>query len=186
LYVYKANQEVLNTVGLAAVASGLGNMRDCPLDKTGRFSLPAEYRKELPEKLVIARSFGESYKYLKIYGSDDYLNWVKEYFKSIGGYNPAFKQHRDRRNFLHHKKCTVEVDGNGRLLIPKNLQEFAQLQPGKAVTVCGSDDHVQVWNPDTYAVYEAEMENLEFFVDEGSLVDAVQSSRLTPDATEDD
>jgi MraZ protein len=143
-------------------------MRDCPLDKSGRFSLPAEYRKELPEKLVIVQSWGEDDKYLKIYGAADYEQWIEDYFNDRGGYKRHIKQHKKIRDRLHHIRHSFEADDNGRLSVPKHLLEYAGLQPGKTVKVCGSYDHVQVWNPDAYDAFCADSDDIALYVDDDS------------------
>jgi MraZ protein len=53
-----------------------------------------------------------------------------------------------QRNFLSGV-VTVELDGNGRLLIPKNMLAYAKLD--KDVMLVGLGSKVEVWNP---AIYE--------------------------------
>jgi MraZ protein len=43
---------------------------------------------------------------------------------------------------------TVELDGNGRLLIPKHLLAYAQVD--KDVMLVGTGSKVELWNPTIY------------------------------------
>jgi MraZ protein len=52
-----------------------------------------------------------------------------------------------QRNFFSGT-ATVELDANGRLLIPKNLLAYAQLE--KDLTLVGMGNKVEVWNPSLY------------------------------------
>ena len=53
-----------------------------------------------------------------------------------------------QRNFLSGV-VTVELDNNGRFLIPKNMLGHAQIE--KEVILVGTGNKVEVWNP---AIYE--------------------------------
>ena len=46
----------------------------------------------------------------------------------------------------------VELDSMGRVLIPKRMQEYAQLE--KEVIVVGAATRIEIWNP---TLYEREM-----------------------------
>ena len=43
---------------------------------------------------------------------------------------------------------TVEMDNNGRILIPKNMLNYAQLD--KDLVLVGVGNRVEVWNPKLY------------------------------------
>jgi MraZ protein len=47
------------------------------------------------------------------------------------------------------------LDAQGRLVLPPALREFAGLT-SEAVVV-GSRDHIELWEPDKWATYSAEM-----------------------------
>jgi MraZ protein len=53
----------------------------------------------------------------------------------------------------------VDLDRQGRLVIPAVLREFAQLE-AEAVVV-GSRDHLELWSPQRWAAYSARMDDPE-------------------------
>jgi MraZ protein len=51
----------------------------------------------------------------------------------------------------------VELDRQGRVVVPAVLREFAQL--GDEAVVVGSRDHLELWSPDRWAAYSARMDD---------------------------
>ena len=52
-----------------------------------------------------------------------------------------------QRNFFSGT-ATVELDANGRFVIPKNMLSYAQLE--KDLILIGMGNKVEVWNPSIY------------------------------------
>ena len=66
---------------------------------------------------------------------------------------PFVKQRKMRPLFAFAARC--EVDGQGRILLPQNLREYAGLE--KNVTVIGCNNHAELWDSDAWkSVYDAE------------------------------
>jgi MraZ protein len=119
----------------------------CKLDAKGRLVLPSRIKAQLPEpegevqELVIRRGFENC---LIIYPMVEF----KKVFSKISGLNEFKEEHRIlQRNFLSGV-VTVELDNNGRMLIPKNLLAYAQID--KDVMLVGTGSKVEVWNPTSY------------------------------------
>lgn len=114
------------------------------LDVKGRLVLPARIKAQLPEgshELVIRRGFEPC---LIVYPVVEF----KKVFSKISGLNEFNEEYRKlQRNFLSGV-VTVELDGNGRFLIPKNMLTYAQLE--KEVMLVGTGNKVEIWNPKTY------------------------------------
>ncbi len=116
------------------------------LDVKGRLVLPARIKAQLPEgeshELVIRRGFEQC---LILYPMIEF----KKVFSKISGLNEFNEEYRKlQRNFLSGV-VTVELDGNGRFLIPKNLLTYAQID--KVAMLVGLGSKVEIWNP---AIYE--------------------------------
>lgn len=114
------------------------------LDAKGRLVLPARIKAQLPEgdaELVIRRGFEPC---LIIYPMVEF----KKVFSKISGLNEFNEEYRAlQRNFLAGI-ATVELDGNGRFLIPKNMLTYAQIE--KDALLVGIGNKVEVWSPNVY------------------------------------
>lgn len=114
------------------------------LDAKGRLVLPSRIKAQLPEgdsELVIRRGFEPC---LIIYPMVEF----KKVFSKISGLNEFNEEYRLlQRNFLSGI-VTVELDGNGRFLIPKLMLTYAQVE--KDAMLVGIGNKVEVWNPTVY------------------------------------
>ncbi|MGE0772461.1 MAG: division/cell wall cluster transcriptional repressor MraZ [Cyclobacteriaceae bacterium] len=119
------------------------------LDAKGRLVLPARIKAQLPmeagsegpTELVIRRGFEQC---LILYPMVEF----KKVFSRISGLNEFNEEYRKlQRNFLSGV-VTVELDANGRFLIPKNMLGYAQLE--REVTLVGMGNKVEIWNPQHY------------------------------------
>ena len=120
---------------------------ECKLDAKGRLVLPARIKTQLPEpdggglELVIRRGFEQC---LIIYPMVEF----KKVFSKISGLNEFNEEYRKlQRNFLSGV-VTVELDSNGRFLIPKNMLAYAQAD--KDAMLVGTGSKVEIWNPSIY------------------------------------
>jgi MraZ protein len=107
--------------------------------------LPARIKAQLPEggghELVIRRGFEQC---LIIYPMVEF----KKVFSKISSLSEFNEEYRKlQRNFLSGV-VTVELDNNGRFLIPKNMLTYAQVD--KDAMVVGMGNKVELWNPSIY------------------------------------
>lgn len=115
------------------------------LDAKGRLVLPARIKSQLPEgdsqELVIRRGFEPC---LIVYPMVEF----KKVFSKISGLSEFNEEYRKlQRNFLSGV-VTVELDANGRFLIPRNMLTYAQLE--KEVLLVGTGSKVEIWNRSVY------------------------------------
>ena len=117
------------------------------LDAKGRLVLPARIKAQLPatgedsQELVIRRGFEPC---LIVYPMVEF----KKVFSKISGLSEFNEEYRKlQRNFLSGV-VTVELDGNGRFLIPKNMLTYAQIE--KDAMLVGTGSKVEIWNPSVY------------------------------------
>lgn len=69
-------------------------------------------------------------------------------FSKIRGLNEFNPEHRAlQRNFLSNT-TQVDLDGSGRILVPKLMMRYAGLE-NEAVVV-GMGNRIEIWNPDQY------------------------------------
>lgn len=121
---------------------------ECKIDAKGRIVLPAKLKAKLPEvstsELVVKRGFEPC---LVIYPM---LEW-KKVFNKVSGLSEFNKEFRTfQRSFLRGA-TEVDMDGNGRVLLPKTMIKFADIE-GEVIVV-GTGNRLEVWNPEKYEEY---------------------------------
>ena len=112
---------------------------DCTVDAKGRMVLPARIKSNLPEldagNVVLTRGFEAC---IVLYSQTEF----KKIYSKVSGLNEFSEEYRVfQRNFFRGIN-EVELDNNGRLLIPKMLVGHAQLD--KEVTVVGMGNRVEI------------------------------------------
>ena len=117
---------------------------DHALDEKGRVSIPVRFRDviqgDLPEPPYITNHFFNHERCLSIYPG-------KEWQRLIGriGEKAQFDPNVQRfLNFYVGGAHEVELDKQGRILIPPDLRTFAQLE--RDVTFSGQLNHVDLWD----------------------------------------
>ena len=104
------------------------------LDAKGRLFIPAKLREELGDTFYVTVS---PEKCLSAYSQE---NWKGISEKAAAMSN--VQQRKVRPLFAYAARC--ELDGQGRILLPQHLREFAGLT--KSVTVVGSNNHAEFWD----------------------------------------
>ncbi len=112
------------------------------LDAKGRLSLPADFRRELPETLMVTQSPTDDY--LMVYDVEGFGAWVEQLFEKDGGYSPRDPKHIAFRRVLNSRAKRVEQDGSGRIGISAELRTIAGLE--KEVVLVGNTDHFEIWD----------------------------------------
>jgi MraZ protein len=107
------------------------------IDDKGRLTLPAKFRPVLGQGVVITRGID---KCLFIFTLDEFQRIADKV-------SELPMTQADGREFSRHffsGASDVEVDKQGRILIPQNLREYAELDGDVMVT--GVNKRIEVWN----------------------------------------
>ena len=80
--------------------------------------------------------------------------WQENWTELVEG--KASDQLRDSERRIYPSASEIELDGQGRMVIPAKLRTYANL--GNEVTVAGVRDHIEIWDRATWQTYQ---ENLE-------------------------
>lgn len=108
----------------------------------GRIVLPKKFRQKLEgNSLVLSRGFEGCIWGFTVSG------WGKEAGKQTE-VSATDRQARDLRRYLFSAAEEVELDGQGRFVIPKQLLSYAQLE--SEVVLVGTGDHFEVWSPPSW------------------------------------
>ncbi|MEW6031609.1 MAG: division/cell wall cluster transcriptional repressor MraZ [Bacillota bacterium] len=111
------------------------------IDDKGRLSLPAKFRLELGERVVITKGLERC---LFVFPMKEFEALVER----LKGLPLGRKEAREFSRFLLAGSTDVEVDGHGRVLIPQNLREYAGLE--RETVVIGVSSRVEVWDRQAY------------------------------------
>ncbi|WP_445736823.1 division/cell wall cluster transcriptional repressor MraZ [Mariniflexile sp.] len=119
---------------------------DCKVDAKGRLMMPAALKKQLssvlPNGFVLRRSVFQ--KCLELYPMGEWHVLMQK----INKLNKFKKKNNDFiRRFTAGVKM-VEVDVNGRLLIPKDLTVFANIS--KDIVITSAINIIEIWDKDLY------------------------------------
>ncbi|MFA6456303.1 MAG: division/cell wall cluster transcriptional repressor MraZ [Bacteroidota bacterium] len=118
------------------------------IDNKGRINIPAKMRKNLaPEannSFVVTRGFESC---IFVYPNDE---WAKREAE-IGSLQQTNPQDRLFTRLLLQYATDVELDGQYRIVLPKELIQYAHIE--NDVVILGVFDRIEVWNPDEYKKY---------------------------------
>ena len=122
---------------------------DYSVDNKGRINIPSRLRKyispEANDTFVITRGYEQC---LYVYPLDEW-NKVEENIRQLSTTNP---KHRFFMRTLLERATESQLDGQFRITIPKELLQFAGIE--NEVFIIGVLEHIEVWNPGTYAEYQ--------------------------------
>jgi MraZ protein len=111
------------------------------VDEKGRLKVPAEYKRVIDEKY--AQKFyitSQDGVVAQVYPFEEWER-IEQRLAALSTYNPTKKKFLTRTNYYGQ---VVEMDGQGRLLIPQILREAAQIRG--EVAVLGNLTYLEVRN----------------------------------------
>ena len=126
------------------------------MDVKGRMSFPAKLREIIGEKFTVTKGLDGC---LFVYSEENF----KEKAEKIESL-PLAKGRKLQRHFMASAH-DVEVDKQGRILIPQNLREVAGLETD--IAVVGVSDRCAIWD-------KTRWEELNSDVDEEELLNALE------------
>ena len=119
------------------------------LDEKGRLFLPAKFRDQLTEGLVVTR--GQE-RCLTVWAMADFQGMTDRLREAP----VTNKGARDYVRMLFAAASQEVPDKQGRITIPGSLREYASLT--KDVVVIGSMNRIEIWDPTAWATYSEEQE----------------------------
>ena len=119
------------------------------LDDKGRLILPAKFRDELADGLVIAK-FQE--RCLAIWPISSFVDMTK----TVRSASSSQQGVRDYQRILASGASNETPDKQGRITIPPKLREWASLT--KDVVVIGAMNRLEIWDEAAWTAYSEEQE----------------------------
>jgi MraZ protein len=118
------------------------------VDSKGRINIPARLRKyvspEANDTFIVTRGFERCFV---LYPLDEW-NALEG---SVRELSPANAQHRFITRTLLQHATEAQLDGQSRIMIPKELLLFAGIED--QVFIVGVLERIEVWNPKEYELY---------------------------------
>ena len=119
------------------------------IDPKGRLSLPVRFKSELAGGAVLTR------------GIDNCLFlWPKNawtlFVNKIQSLPLTQANPRAFARLMLGCAMEVELDAQGRILIPNYLEDYAKL--GKKAVIIGLNDRLEIWDEDSYKDYQIKTE----------------------------
>lgn len=132
------------------------------LDTKGRVFVPAKFRADLGERVVISRSLRkDDIKFLVMYSEEGWINFMKKMDNPEFESNPKFIA---MKRYIMKYTMPTDIDSQGRIVIGTENRDFAALD--KEISFIGMTDHVEIWNS-SLSDEEADTYDLDDFVELG-------------------
>ncbi len=120
------------------------------LDSKDRLTIPAKFRDELADGIVLVAGLDPCVQLFTSRGYDEFSQ------KFLAELNPLSRKGRMMTLRFNASAADESLDSAGRVRIAKHLLEHAALDG--ACMVVGASDHLQVWNPKRWAEAYAEID----------------------------
>lgn len=133
------------------------------VDAKGRLIIPSKFREALGDEFVVSKGMDGC---LYVYANEDW-NAFEQKLTSLPLIN---KEARQFARFFLAGAAQVDVDKQGRILLPASLREFAGLD--KDVVLVGVGSRIEIWSREKY-------EHLGEETDMDSITAAMESLGLT-------
>ncbi len=116
------------------------------IDKKGRVSIPASFRGELSE---------ESFQGVVLFRSNIHQclegfawSYMQEIGKRLDDFDLFSAEQDDLATSIFGTAVQLSMDGDGRIVLPKDLIEFAQFD--EKATFVGMGKKFQIWTPESF------------------------------------
>ena len=128
------------------------------MDVKGRIAVPSKFRNMLNSTAVVTRGFE---KCLFLYTASE---WEKLATK-LSALPLTKSSSRAVARFMLAGAFNVELDGQGRIVLPEYLRKFADLS--KKVVVAGLYSRVEIWDEEAWNAYKKTTEHESTAIAEG-------------------
>jgi MraZ protein len=144
------------------------------LDAKGRMAMPARYREQLTENcsghLVV--TIDTNHRCLLLYPLSEWEQ-IERQIESLSSFDPMSQ--RVKHLLIGHAN-DLELDGSGRILLPQELRQYAQLE--KHVSLIGQGKKLEIWSQDNWSQQRDQWLTESTTTTEGQLPEKLQSLAL--------
>ncbi|CAA9586033.1 MAG: Cell division protein MraZ [uncultured Thermomicrobiales bacterium] len=119
------------------------------LDAKGRLAVPARFREALAEGVVLTRGIDRC---LSLYPM---AAW-RPLAEKVSALPITDPDARNFRRMVFAEATDLDLDGQGRILVPPELRRYAGLE--REALVVGMDTAIEIWSPERWQAVEEVME----------------------------
>jgi MraZ protein len=118
------------------------------IDAKGRMAVPAKFRAQMDHGAVISKGMGTC---LSIYTME---RWEQKSDELVAG--KTSDELRDFERRIYPSASELELDAQGRIIIPARLRVYASL--ATEVTIAGVRDHFEIWDRTAWQTYQERLD----------------------------
>ena len=118
------------------------------VDTKGRMAVPAKFRAQMDEGAVLSKGMGTC---LSIYTM---ARWEEKSNELVAG--KTSDELRDFERRIYPSASEIDLDAQGRMVIPAKLRTYAELS--SEVTVVGVRDHFEIWDRAVWQSYQERLD----------------------------
>ncbi|MGS0764222.1 division/cell wall cluster transcriptional repressor MraZ [Syntrophomonas curvata] len=120
------------------------------LDSKGRITVPSKFREQLGDKFVATKGLDDC---IFLYPMEEW-GIIEEKLRSL----PFTRADvRSFARFFFSGASELEIDRQGRTLIPLNLREYAAID--KELIIIGVGSRIEIWSADRWGEYTSDAES---------------------------
>ncbi len=123
------------------------------IDKKGRISMPSNFRESIishtgKSSVILYKSLTKD----ALEGST--LNYILNINKAISSFDPFSKEKDFFSTAIFAESVNLDIDQEGRIIIPKNYLNYAKIN--EQAMFIGKGSTFEIWNPDAFEKYSKE------------------------------
>jgi MraZ protein len=119
------------------------------IDTKGRMAIPAKFRTQMVPGSILSKGMGTC---LSVYTLE---RWEEKSNELVA--SKSSDELRDFERRIYPSASEVDLDGQGRMIIPAKLRSYANL--GNEVTVVGVRDHFEIWDRGAWQAYQERLDS---------------------------
>jgi MraZ protein len=119
------------------------------LDAKGRLAIPARYREALADGVVLTRGIDRC---LALYP----LAAWRPLAEKVAALPLTDADARNFRRLVFAEAANLELDGQGRILVPSDLRRYAEIE--REALVVGVDTSIEIWSPARWEALSASLD----------------------------
>lgn len=121
------------------------------VDRKGRVSVPATFRNALAGQTFQGIVAFPSFKHAALQCGG--MDWMLRLSESVGDFDLFSDEHDEMTATLFANAQQLAFDGDGRVVLPADLMEHANITA--KVAFVGRGSLFEIWEPDAFTAYQA-------------------------------